>query len=136
MSSVGTSGEPQPAVRAVRVVVCEDVPELRALVCRALAAHDGLEVVDRAGSARDALRLARMCRPDVLVLDLRIDEDGVSVVLALSRDAQSPAIVLFSALGPDALPPTLRGCVTDHVSKTAGLDVLAERVLAAGRSQT
>lgn len=136
MSPVETSGRREPTVRPVRVVVCEDVPELRALVCRALAARDGLEVVDRAGSAQEALRLARARRPDVLVLDLRIDDDGTSVVLALGREPQRPTIVLFSAMGPETLAPDVRSLIADHVSKTAGLDVLAERVLAAGRSQT
>lgn len=60
----------------VTVLLVDDHPSLRAGVRRSLDEADGLRVVAEASDGREALRLARELRPDVVVLD--IDMPGLS----------------------------------------------------------
>src|SRR5689334_25246915 len=60
---------------AVRVVVGEDQPLVRAGVVRTLE-EEGFEVVAVAGDAPDLLRKARAHRPDVVITDIQMPPDG------------------------------------------------------------
>jgi len=83
----------------VRVLLVDDLPDIR-LVMRLLLEADGrAEVVGEAADGREAVRLAGELRPDAVVLDLRMPGmDGVSA-LPLIRDASPGAVVVaLSAL--------------------------------------
>jgi CheY-like chemotaxis protein len=75
----------------VRVLVVDDEPEFRALLCTFLAA-EGMEVTE-AGNGLDALLAIRRARPDGVVLDLRMPRLGG--IAALERiQAGDPTIVV------------------------------------------
>jgi DNA-binding NarL/FixJ family response regulator len=83
----------------VRVLLVDDLSDIR-LVMRLLLEADGrAEVVGEAAEGSEAVRLARELRPEVVVLDLRMPGmDGVSA-LPLIRDAAPGAVVVaLSAL--------------------------------------
>jgi CheY-like chemotaxis protein len=83
----------------VRVLLVDDLSDIR-LVMRLLLEADGrAEVVGEAADGAEAVRLAGELRPDAVVLDLRMPGmDGVSA-LPLIRDAAPGAVVVaLSAL--------------------------------------
>lgn len=83
----------------VRVLLVDDLPDIR-LVMRLLLEADGrAEVVGEAADGVEAVRLATELRPDAVVLDLRMPGmDGVSA-LPLIRDASPGTVVVaLSAL--------------------------------------
>ena len=83
----------------VRVLLVDDLSDIR-LVMRLLLEADGrVEVVGEAADGAEAARLAGELRPDAVVLDLRMPGmDGVSA-LPLIRDAAPGAVVVaLSAL--------------------------------------
>src|SRR5947209_1222385 len=83
----------------VRVLLVDDLSDIR-LVMRLLLEADGrAEVVGEAADGAEAARLAGELRPDAVVLDLRMPGmDGVSA-LPLIRDAAPGAVVVaLSAL--------------------------------------
>ena len=83
----------------VRVLLVDDLSDIR-LVMRLLLEADGrAEVVGEAADGTEAVRLAGELRPDAVVLDLRMPGmDGVSA-LPLIRDAAPGAVVVaLSAL--------------------------------------
>jgi DNA-binding NarL/FixJ family response regulator len=112
---------------ATRVVLVDDVPEVRRLVRTALRFRGGFEVVGEAGDGTGAVRLAGELRPDLIVLDLGLPDIAGRDVLTQVR-AQSPGtrIVVFSG-GSD---PADRAWIDQHVDgfvlKDAELDYLVD----------
>src|SRR5438132_14386326 len=83
----------------VRVLLVDDLPDIR-LVMRLLLEADGrTEVVGEAADGAEAIRLAGELHPDAIVLDLRMPGmDGVSALPLIRDAAPGPVLVAPSAL--------------------------------------
>lgn len=88
--------ESRPEQR-IRVAVVDDHPAMREGTAALLAREPDLMVIGTGGSADDARRLlAADLPPDVLLLDVRLGEEGGLDVLA-EPDASRAAVVLLTA---------------------------------------
>lgn len=82
----------------IRVLLADDHRLLRDALRLALAREADLEVVGEAGNAHEALQLALLGRPDVVVLDIGLpDLSGMEVAKQLRRLDPPPRIVALSA---------------------------------------
>lgn len=82
----------------VRVVVVDDHPAMRESLRHIVANDDRLALVGDAATGAEALRLARMHDPDVMVLDLDLpDMSGVEVAKALRDEESGVQVVAFTA---------------------------------------
>jgi CheY-like chemotaxis protein len=83
----------------VRVLLVDDLPDIR-LVMRLLLEADGrAEVVGEAADGAEAVRLARDLHPDAVVLDLRMPGmDGVAALPLIRDAAPGTVVVALSAL--------------------------------------
>src|SRR6266550_8185994 len=83
----------------VRVLLVDDLPDIR-LVMRLLLEADGrAEVVGEAADGAEAVRLAGELHPDAIVLDLRMPGmDGVSALPLIRDAAPGTVVVALSAL--------------------------------------
>lgn len=82
---------------ALRAVVCDDDPIARRVVGSVLAAN-GYEIVAEVDLALDALRVAEMTRPDVVVVDVALmGMSGIDVIPALREAVPECAVIVFSA---------------------------------------
>jgi two-component system, LytTR family, response regulator len=78
----------------IRVVVVDDEPAAREVVTTLLAELEGIDVIGEASNGREAIRLIREVRPDLVFLDVQMpDEDGFGVLEALGDDV--PRGVVF-----------------------------------------
>ncbi len=118
---------------ATRVVLVDDVPEVRRLVRTALRFRGGFEVVGEAGDGSQAVRLAGEQLPDLMVLDLGLPDIAGREVLTQVR-AQSPAtrIVVFSGASDPAERAWFDAHVDGYVLKDADLDYLVDLLSAVG----
>jgi DNA-binding NarL/FixJ family response regulator len=109
---------------AVRVVLVDDVAEVRRLVRTALRFRGGFEVVGEASDGAEAVVLARRLRPDLVVLDLGLpDIAGREVLTSIRRDSPRTKVVVFS--GTETPDRALVGRQADgYVMKDADLDYL------------
>jgi DNA-binding NarL/FixJ family response regulator len=128
-----TSPARSPAPPPLRVLLCDDTAELRALTRSVLDRHPALCVVGEAGDGAEAIALAARELPDVLVLDL--DMPGprpAELVSAIAAVAPDTAIVTFSGYDPARLAGAAASRVAVHVPKTTDLALLAQAVADVG----
>src|SRR5258708_35220851 len=90
---------------AVRVFLRDDHEIVRRGGRELREAHDDLEVVGEAGTAREAMDRIPALKPDVAVVDMRLpDGDGVEVCREVrSRDASIQCLILASFADDEAL---------------------------------
>jgi DNA-binding NarL/FixJ family response regulator len=80
----------------IRVALCDDVEDLRALF-REVLEEAGLEVVGEADNGADGVELAARLQPHVLVLDLEMPVmDGLEAIPLVLERAPRTAIVVLS----------------------------------------
>jgi len=111
------SGHGAPA----RVIVCDDSPDLRAVVRMVLERDGTLQVVGEAGDASGAVALAASERPDVIVLDLTMPgAEPDALVSAVRMGAPDAGLIVYSGIAPHRARDMLgdRGDVL-HVPKTS-----------------
>ncbi|MBT2478029.1 response regulator transcription factor [Streptomyces sp. ISL-94] len=134
---------------ALRVLIADDNPVVRAGLAALLATTPDIEVAAAASDGREALHLTRLHAPDVILLDVRMPGvDGISAlphlvqlapVLMLTYSQETEIVreaLLLGAGGylvhgeftPDHLVAAVRdvGAGRAHFSPTAASTVLAE----------
>jgi DNA-binding NarL/FixJ family response regulator len=113
----------------MRILLCDDTPELRALLRSALEARKDVRVVGEVGDGHRALECAAQEQPDVVVLDLEMPGPAADVLLAeLRRAAPTTAIVTFSGHDPADVAGPAMGEIALHVPKTTDLSAAARAV--------
>ncbi|MDA8075404.1 MAG: response regulator [Actinomycetota bacterium] len=86
---------------ALRLLLVEKVPEVRALLAHALRLHPSFSVVGEAGDGATAIALAGVCQPDLIVLDLGLpDLAGRELLTGLRAAAPAALVVVVSAPEP------------------------------------
>ncbi|MFF2080418.1 response regulator [Kitasatospora sp. NPDC058162] len=123
------STEPSTADRPVRVMVVDDHPMWRDAVSRDLA-EAGLDVVATAGDGEEAVRRARACSPQVVVLDLNLPGlPGAEVCRQVVGHDPAVRVLVLSASGEhqDVLEAVKSGA-TGYLVKSAGREELLDAV--------
>jgi DNA-binding NarL/FixJ family response regulator len=88
---------------ALRCLIVDDNEAFLASASRLLSAQ-GLEVVGRASSGAEALRLAQQHRPDVALVDVQLGgEDGLELTRRLAAEAHATRVILVSSHSKDEL---------------------------------
>jgi two-component system KDP operon response regulator KdpE len=115
-----------------RVLVVDDELPMRRTLDIGLRA--GGYQVDLAGTAGEALDLARRQHPDVVILDLGLPGvDGIEVARSLRTWSAVPIIVLSARGGEGVKVAALDAGADDYVTKPFGMEELLARIRAALR---
>ena len=115
-----------------RVLVVDDEPQLLRALRINLRARD--YDVDVAATGTEALRLASVHPPDLVVLDLGLpDLDGVEVIHGLRGWTDVPIIVLSGRTGSADKVQALDAGADDYVTKPFGMEELLARMRAITR---
>src|SRR2546429_459493 len=118
-----------------RVLVVDDEPQIRRALSINLRAR-GYDV-DLAESGEEALELAALPHPDVVVLGLGLPGiDGVDVIQGLRGWSRVPVVVLSVRDAEAAKVAALDAGADDYVTKPFGMDELLARLRAALRRAT
>jgi two-component system, NarL family, response regulator DevR len=134
-----TERDPRAAHDAeIRILIADDHEVVRIGLAALLDATDGLRVVAQAESGDEAVRLARLHRPDVAVLDIRMPHgSGVEACRTITSElAGTQVVMLTSHADSEALFDAIDAGASGYVLKRVGSGELvnAVRTVAAGGS--
>lgn len=117
-----------------KVVVVDNVADLRWLLRLNLDGDGRFEVVGEAADGREAVDVVRRTQPDVVVLDLRMPRmDGVEAATEIARASPNTKVLIHSAVGELQVVAALRhsGLVASYLAKGASPRAVVEAVVRA-----
>ena len=122
----------------IRVLVVDDHPIVRQGLVGVLSDEEDLEVIGQAGSGREAVGLTSRLRPDVVLLDLEMDDlDGVEAIPQLRAVHPAVEVLVFTAYDTDErVMGAIRAGARGYLLKGASAEDIARgiRTVAAGGS--
>jgi DNA-binding response OmpR family regulator len=114
---------------AQTILVVDDESKLRDLI-RVYLEQEGYRVVE-AGHGREALYVARVEKPDLIILDLMMPEmGGYEFMRAFSKEAETPVIMLTARVEDQDKILGLEFGADDYVTKPFNVRELIARVRA------
>jgi two-component system, NarL family, nitrate/nitrite response regulator NarL len=81
----------------IRTAIVDDHPLFREGVTKLLARTPGIEMVADGSTGIDAVNIARELLPDVLLLDLKLPDDGATAASTIVREHPCVRIVILTA---------------------------------------
>jgi DNA-binding NarL/FixJ family response regulator len=103
----------------IRVLVVDDVADLRELFKMLLEADGRFEVVGEAGDGEEAIEQAARLKPDVIVLDVAMPRmDGIHAIPLLHEASPGVRILVLSGFeNPRLARKAIDSCATAFLSK-------------------
>ena len=123
------SAPPHAEPAPTQLLVIDDEPKIRQVVCAALAA-EGVRCL-QASTAAEGIARAASDRPDLIVLDLGLpDRDGLEVCREIRRWSHAPIVVLSARHDEREKAALLDAGADDYVTKPFGVVEFGARVRA------
>lgn len=120
----------------IRVLIVDDVPEVRRLVKTALRFREMFSVVGEAANGAEAITLTTKLRPDIVVLDVGLpDIAGHDVLTRIRRELPLTKVVVFSGTEPRD-SPDIASRVDGYAMKDSQLDYLVELLETIGQQRS
>jgi len=120
----------------IRVVLVDDMPEVRRLVKTALRFRGVFGVVGEAANGAEAISLTTELRPDIVVLDLGLpDLAGQEVLTRIRAQVPTTKVVVFTGTEPRD-SAGVAGRVDGYAMKDSQLDYLVELLETIGKQRT
>ena len=86
----------------VRVLLVDDDDLMRAGIRSILSSDETIDVVGEAGDGKEALERIRECRPDVVLMDIRMPGlDGISATREVLADSSEVRVVVLTTFDDD-----------------------------------
>lgn len=83
--------------RRIKVMIADDMVELRSNVRRMLGSQESVQVIGEAGDGEEALKLAKEMVPHVVLMDINMPKmDGLRVTEILAKEMPSIQVVIMS----------------------------------------
>jgi len=122
----------------LRVVIADDQRVVREGLAMLIGLLDGIQVVATAADGVDAVDQARLHRPDVVVMDLRMPNlDGAQATARIRAELpHTQVLVLTTYADDDALFPALQAGARGYLTKNASAEEIEQALSALGHGQT
>jgi len=134
-------------LEAIDVLIADDSNFIRKIISDLLLKNEGIDIVAQARDGKEAVKLAKLHQPDVILLDLLMPKmNGLDAFRLIMEDSPTPTIIL-SAVSPQNMDASIQALLMgafDYVIKPGGLgskdlptfrEELVAKVLLAAKSQ-
>jgi signal transduction histidine kinase len=123
---------PVTASSETRIVIVDDTPDMRLLMRVLLDRYDGYTIVGEAENGLEAIELAQIHQPDVILLDLAMPEmDGLEALPQIKRAATSAEVIVLSTFDADQMAAAAVGAgASSYVRKGASPEELVHTIAA------
>ncbi len=127
-----------PGPGRIRVLIADDQRVVREGLSMLVALIDGVDVVGSASDGAEAVRLAEVLRPDVIMMDLRMPGvDGIAATADLrQRLPATQVLVLTTYADEDTILPALRAGALGYLTKDASAEQIETAIRAVHAGQT
>ena len=125
-------------METIRVLIADDHTLVRAGIRALLQGLEGVEVVAEAGDGREAMALAEVHRPDVLVTDIAMPHvSGLELAGRVARELPEARVIILSMHGNEEYASrALQAGAAGYLLKDSGLAELELAVRAVARGET
>ncbi|QWU44306.1 response regulator transcription factor [Bacillus sp. NP247] len=122
----------------IKVLLVDDHEMVRMGVSAYLSTQPDIEVVGEAENGRKGSELALQLRPDIILMDLVMDEmDGVEATRAIIQEwPEAKIVVVTSFLDDEKLYPVIEAGATSYLLKTSRASDIADAVRATYAGET
>lgn len=97
---ISESRDPRNLVKSCRIVVADDVVEVRILLKMLVQMEPDCTIVAEAGTGREAIAACQQAQPGVVVLDLEMPEgNGYDVLPEIVESVPGVRVIIFSGSG-------------------------------------
>ena len=123
---------------AIRIVIAEDQALVRRGAAILLSLEPDMEVVGQARNGIEAVELAQLLQPDVILMDLHMPlKGGVAATREITRDLPNTQILVLTTLNDDeTVFEAVRAGAQAYLLKDAAEDELLETIRALRRGES
>jgi two-component system nitrate/nitrite response regulator NarL len=108
----------QAAGNVIRVAIFDDHPIMRDGLVHIFKREEGFEVIGQGGTGEEAIQIAELLLPDLILLDINMPGDGVNAARRISRTCPAVRIIILTAHdGEQHVVDALRGGASGYVIK-------------------
>ena len=114
----------------IRVLIVDDIPEMRENIRKLLAFENDIEVVGVAGNGNDAIQSARNYQPDIVLMDVNMpDMDGITACERIVQAVPIAQVIMVSVQSEaDYLRKAMLAGARDFVTKPFSADELISTI--------
>jgi len=125
----------------LRILIVDDHAVVRSGLRAVLEDEEGLEVVGDAANARESLVKAQALRPDVVLMDIRMeggdDASGIDACRRIRSELPETQVIMFTSYGErEAVLASIMAGATGFLTKNVSHARLVEAIRAVGRGQS
>jgi DNA-binding NarL/FixJ family response regulator len=96
------------------ILIADDNPRLRALIRRISTQDPDLQVVGEAGDGAEAIQLAHLLRPDIVLMDLVMPQvNGLEAMQLIKKEHPETKVIIITMHSEDAYRRTAEANGTD-----------------------
>ena len=117
-------------MKTTRILIVDDVPQVRRELCTLLPLLDDIEIVGEAENGQSAIELADTLQPDVVLMDVDMPiVDGIAATRSIKQANPATRIIVLSIHNDEAVRAQARSAgADDFVDKGAPLAALLQAI--------
>jgi len=123
--------------KTLRILIVDDHAVVRTGLRTVLEDEEGLEVIGEAADARESLVKAQALRPDVVLMDIRMEEgddaSGIDACREIRSELPETQVIMFTSYGEsESVLSSIMAGATGFLTKNVGHAQLVEAIRAVG----